>query len=154
MVLDASLLITHHYKVRVKWSNPRKGVALSHLPWWSSYWKRNLQITLETLLYLFHLNNWRLSMSQLWIVYYYSHNSESGSTWKNIWPYNINWFTPLKEDGLSICTNKSRESDGQSWVFLGENARSNFHEHSVKVRSSKDILCGALHNLIKNKGIL
>ena len=29
MVLDATLLNTQHYKVRVKWSNPGKGVAPS-----------------------------------------------------------------------------------------------------------------------------
>ena len=29
MVLDATLLYTQHYKVRVKWSNPGKGVAPS-----------------------------------------------------------------------------------------------------------------------------
>ena len=28
MVLDASLLVSQHYKVRVEWSNPGKGVAL------------------------------------------------------------------------------------------------------------------------------
>ena len=29
MVLDAALLNTQHYKVRVKWNNPGNGVALS-----------------------------------------------------------------------------------------------------------------------------
>ena len=32
MVLDASLLKTQHYKVRIKWSNPRNGVAPSATP--------------------------------------------------------------------------------------------------------------------------
>ena len=41
MVLDTSLLSTQQYKVRmrVKWSNPRKGVAPSPTPRCSSYWK-------------------------------------------------------------------------------------------------------------------
>ena len=32
MVLDATLLNTQHYKVRIKWSNPGKGVAPSSTP--------------------------------------------------------------------------------------------------------------------------
>ena len=39
MVLDTSLLNTQHYKIlsRVKWSNPRKGVAPSPTPRCSSF---------------------------------------------------------------------------------------------------------------------
>ena len=39
MVLDASLLITQHYKVqiKVKWSNPGKGVLPAPTPQCSSY---------------------------------------------------------------------------------------------------------------------
>ena len=37
MVLNAALLNTQHYKVRVKWSNPRNGVAPSPTPQCSSY---------------------------------------------------------------------------------------------------------------------
>ena len=47
MVLDAYLLNTQHYKVRVKWCNPGKGVALSPTPWCSSYRKGSLWITLD-----------------------------------------------------------------------------------------------------------
>ena len=36
MVLDAALLSTQHYKVRVKWSNPGKGVAPFPTPQCSS----------------------------------------------------------------------------------------------------------------------
>ena len=32
MVLDSTLLNTQHYKVRVKWSNPGKGVVPSSSP--------------------------------------------------------------------------------------------------------------------------
>ena len=41
MVLDSYLLNTEDYKVRIKlkWSNPGKGVAPSHTPRCSSYWK-------------------------------------------------------------------------------------------------------------------
>ena len=40
MVLDASLLNTQHYKVRIKgkWSKPGKGIAPSLTPQCSSYW--------------------------------------------------------------------------------------------------------------------
>ena len=47
MVLDVSLLNTQHYKVRVKWSNPGKGVAPSPTPWCSSYRKGSILITLD-----------------------------------------------------------------------------------------------------------
>ena len=49
MVLYATLLNTQHYKVRikVKWSNPGKGVVLSPTPWYSSYQKGSLRVTLN-----------------------------------------------------------------------------------------------------------
>ena len=49
MVLDATLLNTQYYKVRikVKWSNPGNGVAPSPTPWCSSYWKESLQVTFD-----------------------------------------------------------------------------------------------------------
>ena len=49
MVLDASLLNIQHYNVWIKgkWSNPRKGVVPSSTPWFSSYWKGSLQVTLD-----------------------------------------------------------------------------------------------------------
>ena len=39
MVLGASLLNTQHYKawIKIKWSNPGKGVVPSPTPWCSSY---------------------------------------------------------------------------------------------------------------------
>ena len=45
MVLYATLLYTQHYKERVKWSNPGKGVASSSTPWCSSYRKGSLWVT-------------------------------------------------------------------------------------------------------------
>ena len=47
MVLDATLLNTRHYKVRVKWSNQGNGVAPSLTPRGGSYWKGSLQVTLD-----------------------------------------------------------------------------------------------------------
>ena len=47
MALDASLLNTQHYKVRVKWSNPGKSVAPSPTPRCSSYWKESLLVALD-----------------------------------------------------------------------------------------------------------
>ena len=56
MVLDASLLNTQHYKVRIKGkvSNPGKGVAPSPTPWCSKLSKREPSVTLDygRLLYL------------------------------------------------------------------------------------------------------
>ena len=49
MVLDASLLNTQHYKVRIKGKvePSREGVAPSHTPWCSSYRKGSLRATLD-----------------------------------------------------------------------------------------------------------
>ena len=49
MVLDASLLSTQHYKVRIKGKvkQSRKGVAPSPTHWCSSYRKRSLRVTLD-----------------------------------------------------------------------------------------------------------
>ena len=44
MVLYATLLNTQYYKVRVKWSNPGKGVAPSPTPRCSSYRKVSLRV--------------------------------------------------------------------------------------------------------------
>ena len=48
-VLDAVLLSTQHYKVRikVKWINLWNGVAPSPTPWCCSYWKGSLRVTLD-----------------------------------------------------------------------------------------------------------
>ena len=49
MVLDASLLSTQHYKVRIKGKveQSRKGVAPSPTHWCSSYQKGSLRVTLD-----------------------------------------------------------------------------------------------------------
>ena len=49
MVLDASLLNTQHYKVRIKGKveQCREGVAPSPTPWCSSYRKGSLRVTLD-----------------------------------------------------------------------------------------------------------
>ena len=49
MVLDASLLNTQHYKVRIKGKveQSREGVAPSPTLWCSSYRKRSLRVTLD-----------------------------------------------------------------------------------------------------------
>ena len=49
MVLDTSLLNTQQYKVhmRVKWSNPGKGVVPSPIHCCSSYWKGSLLVALD-----------------------------------------------------------------------------------------------------------
>ena len=59
MVLDASLLNTQHYKVRIKGKveQSREGVAPSPTPWCSSYRKGSLRVTLDygRQLYLLYL---------------------------------------------------------------------------------------------------
>ena len=58
MVLDATMLNTQHYKVRIKvqWSNPGKGVMPSPTTWCSSYRKKeppgHPRLRSPTLLYL------------------------------------------------------------------------------------------------------
>ena len=49
MVLDASLLNTQHYKVRIKGKVEQswEGVAPSPTPWCSSYRKGSLRVTLD-----------------------------------------------------------------------------------------------------------
>ena len=49
MVIDASLLNTQHYKVRIKGKveQSREGVAPSPTPWCSSYRKGSLRVTLD-----------------------------------------------------------------------------------------------------------
>ena len=49
MVLDASLLNTQHYKVRIKGKveQSKEGVAPSPTPWCSSYRKGSLRVTLD-----------------------------------------------------------------------------------------------------------
>ena len=49
MVLDAPLLNTQHYKVRIKGKveQSREGVAPSPTPWCSSYRKGSLRVTLD-----------------------------------------------------------------------------------------------------------
>ena len=49
MVLDTSLLNTLHYKVHIKGEveQSREGVALSHTPRCSSYWKGSLWVALN-----------------------------------------------------------------------------------------------------------
>ena len=49
MVLDASLLNTQHYKVRIKGKveQSREGVAPSATPWCSSYRKGSPRVTLD-----------------------------------------------------------------------------------------------------------
>ena len=60
MVLDASLLSTQHYKVRIKGKveQSRKGVAPSPTHWCSSYRKGSLRVTLDygRQLYFLHIH--------------------------------------------------------------------------------------------------
>ena len=75
MVLDTSLLNTQQYKVRikVKWSNPGKGVAPSPTLWCSSYLKRSHLVALDygrQLYYFFvsPLAEWRCYLPRHWNV--------------------------------------------------------------------------------------
>ena len=45
MILNTTLLNTQHYKVRVKWSNPGKGVAPSPAPWCSIFESTSTTVT-------------------------------------------------------------------------------------------------------------
>ena len=70
LVLDPALLSTQH---------PGKGVAPSPTPWYSSYWKRNLQVTLSYgrqlyLLYRFKKNNPNRVLKANWYIEIYMKN--------------------------------------------------------------------------------
>ena len=64
------------YISRVKWSNPGKGVAPSPTPWYNSYWKGSLWVTLDysrefyfmiVKIHFHTLHNWRLKLlNWLW----------------------------------------------------------------------------------------
>ena len=71
MVLDASLLNTQHYKVRIKGKveQSREGVAPSPTPWCSSYRKGSLRVTLDYGRQLLLTMSYQLSM----VIYYRSH---------------------------------------------------------------------------------
>ena len=62
MVLDASLLNTQHYKVRIKGKVElsREGVAPSPTPWCSSYRKGSLRVTLDYGGQLYLLTSYKL----------------------------------------------------------------------------------------------
>ena len=63
MVLDASLLNTQHYKVRIKGKveQSREGVAPSPTHWCSSYRKGSLRVTLDYGRQLYYLYIWTLT---------------------------------------------------------------------------------------------
>ena len=68
MVLDASLLSTQHYKVRIKGKveQSRKGVAPSPTHWCSSYRKGSLRVTLDygrQLYFYLHISMFRIFVS-------------------------------------------------------------------------------------------
>ena len=62
MVLDASLLNTQHYKVRIKGKveQSREGVAPSPTPWCSSYRKGSLRVTLDSVRQLYFNLYWTI----------------------------------------------------------------------------------------------
>ena len=65
MVLDASLLNTQHYKVRIKGKveQSRERVAPSPTPWCSSYRKGSLRVTLDYGRQLYLLYHWSVLLS-------------------------------------------------------------------------------------------
>ena len=65
MIPCLTLSIIKRYGLRVKWSNPGKGVVPSPTSWCSSYWKGSLRITLDY-------------DCQLYFTY---HNSSAGVYW-------------------------------------------------------------------------
>ena len=74
MVLDASLLNTQHYKVRIKGKveQSREGVAPSPIPWCSSYRKGSLRVTLDfgRQLYLLLLTPLFIFIEIIWAYFY------------------------------------------------------------------------------------
>ena len=90
MVLDASLLNTQHYKVRIKGKveQSREGVAPSPTPWCSSYRKGSLRVTLDygRQLYL--------------LLLFYSPSQLDGDHYN----FKYNKMTPLYAASSRLCT--------------------------------------------------
>ena len=82
MVLDATLLNTQHYKVRVKCSNPGKGVAPSPTPWCRGYRKGSLRVTHDygRQLYLLIFYGINLHRNGQFLLNIYRHNFTLGKT--------------------------------------------------------------------------
>ena len=78
MVLDASLLNTQHYKVRIKGKvePSREGVAPSPTPWCSSYRKGSLRVTLGY-------------GRQLYFTFYFYLNKKKLKRIKNMYIYSL-----------------------------------------------------------------
>ena len=75
MVLDASLLSTQHYKVRIKGKveQSRKGVAPSPTHWCSSYRKGSLRVTLDYGRQLYFTFLWYYTHTYIYIYIYISY---------------------------------------------------------------------------------
>ena len=72
MVLDASLLNTQHYKVRIKGKveQSREGVAPSPTHWCSSYRKGSLRVTLDYGRQLIYIYCYVSSLNSVWYFQY------------------------------------------------------------------------------------
>ena len=68
MVLDASLLNTQHYKVRIKGKveQSREGVAPSPTPWCSSYRKGSFRVTLDYGRQLYFFTYYSVQLNKSW----------------------------------------------------------------------------------------
>ena len=79
MVLDASLLNTQHYKVRIKGKVEQswEGVAPSPTPWCSSYRKGSLRVTLD---YGRQLYSYLLNVTFSWLKSRFTLAGEAQST--------------------------------------------------------------------------
>ena len=77
MVLDASLLSTQHYKVRIKGKveQSRKGVAPSPTHWCSSYRKGSLRVTLDYGRQLYLLTCLSSRQTSVWPIYISTNSS-------------------------------------------------------------------------------
>ena len=106
MLLDAFLLNTQHYKVRIKnkWRNPGKGIAPSPTRRYCSYWKGSLQVTLDngwpTCIYIYIyilgwvINNLHFSNIQYVMLSEFKNNKSAKETAKKIcrvWPMCHYW---------------------------------------------------------------
>ena len=91
MVLDTSLLNTQYYRVRikVKWSNPGKGVAPSTKPQCSSYWKGSLLVTAPRLRSPTYLTYY---LHYFWSTTYQEHTTQTELIFKPVLIY-LNVFS-------------------------------------------------------------
>ena len=126
MVLDASLLNTQHYKVRIKGKveQSREGVAPSPIPWCSSYRKGSLRVTLDYgrqlyfLLYIFPKAPILEPQHQIVLCHLSwggGLNPQQRCSWCVLLPPPVDWSVPGKRQCLHCSQSRSKRRSSRGF---------------------------------------